>query len=37
MDALHALAKRIPAEQLRLSVAPMMDWTEIDIFWLVYR
>src|SRR6478609_6223427 len=28
MDALHALAKRIPAEQLRLSVAPMMDWTD---------
>jgi len=28
MDALHALAERIPAAQLRLSVAPMMDWTD---------
>jgi len=28
MDAPQALAKRIPAEQLRLSVAPMMDWTD---------
>jgi len=28
MDAPQALAERIPAEQLRLSVAPMMDWTD---------
>jgi tRNA-dihydrouridine synthase A len=28
MDALHAIAERIPAAQLRLSVAPMMDWTD---------
>jgi tRNA-dihydrouridine synthase A len=28
MDALHATAERIPAAQLRLSVAPMMDWTD---------